>query len=96
MSNFVPKMQVTSRTKKYVEVVADFSPEGVLTPLTIVWDTGVRYPVDRVLDARQAHSLKTGGTGIRYTIRVGGQATYLWFEGDKWFVEAKSVAMPEG
>lgn len=83
------------RTKKYVKVVAEFSPEGEVTPLWIVWDTGVRYEIDRVLDARQAHSLKTGGTGIRYTVRVCGRDTYLWYEGPRWFVEAKGAYMPD-
>ena len=83
------------RQKKYVKVFADFSPEGEVRPLCIVWATGVRYQIDRVLDARQAHSLKTGGTGIRYTIRVGGHDTYLWYEGPRWFVEARTAYMPE-
>ena len=87
--------QEPKRSKKYVEVIADFSAEGEVMPLCIVWDTGVRYTIDRVLDARQAHSLKTGGTGIRYTIRVGGHDTYLWYEGPRWFVEARSAYMPE-
>jgi hypothetical protein len=83
------------RTKKYVEVIADHSEEGVVQPLCIVWDTGVRYQIDRVLDVRQAHSLKTVGTGMRYTIRIGGHDTYLWYEGPRWFVEARSAYMPE-
>lgn len=86
---------IAGREKRYVEVVVDISAEGVVTPLDIVWDTGVHYHVDRVLDRRQAHSLKTGGTGIRYTVRVGGTETYLWCEGERWFVEAKVAAMPE-
>lgn len=80
--------------KKYVEVVSDTSQDGLVTPLVIVWDTGVRYHVDRVLDRRQAHSLKTGGTGVRYTVRVGGTTTHLWYEGPRWFVEAKGTAPP--
>lgn len=86
---------VTGREKRYVEVVVDVSAEGVVTPLIIVWDTGVRYHVDKVLDRRQAHSRRTGGTGMRYTVRVGGQETYLWCEGQRWFVEAKVVELPE-
>ena len=60
----------------------------------MVWADGVRYDIDRVLDRRQACSLKTGGTGMRYTIRVGGKSTYLFYEGPRWFVEAKVVPMP--
>lgn len=86
---------IAGREKRYVEVVADTSADGVVTPLAIVWDNGVRYQIDRVLDRRQAHSLKTGGTGIRYTVRVGGTTTHLWYEGPRWFVEAKIAAMPE-
>ena len=79
---------IAGREKKYVEVISDTSEEGVVTPLQIVWDTGVRYRIDRVLDRRQAHSLKTGGTGMRYTVRVGGTTTHLWYE-------AKVASMPE-
>ncbi len=86
---------VAGRQKKYVEVISDTSADGVVTPLTVVWDTGVRYHIDKVLDRRQAHSLKTGGTGIRYTVRVGGQATYLFYDDyrGRWFVEAKVAPM---
>lgn len=83
------------RTKKYVEVIADHSEEGEVRPLCIIWDTGVRYQIDRVLEARQAHSLKTGGTGVRYKIRIGGHDTFLWYEGPRWFVEARTAYMPE-
>ncbi len=85
---------IAAREKRYVEVVAVHAEDGRVTPREIVWSDGVRYPIDRVLDCRHAHSLKTGGCGMRYTVRVGGQATYLWREGDRWFVEAKVVSMP--
>ncbi len=85
---------ISGREKRYVEVVADMAEDGRVTPLQIVWSDGRRYTIDRVLDCRHAASLKTGGCGMRYTIRVGGQATYLWREGDRWFVEAKVVPMP--
>ena len=86
---------IANRMKEYVEVISDTSEEGVVTPLAIVWDTGVRYEIYRVLDRRQAHSLKTGGTGMRYTVRIGGTTTHLWYEDPRWFVEAKVASMPE-
>ncbi len=86
---------IVGRTKRYVTVISQTDETGEVTPLTIVWEDGRRYGIDRVLDRRQAHSLKTGGTGIRYTVRVGGQATYLWYEGPRWFVEAKETVMPD-
>ena len=79
------------REKKYVDVVSLTSADGLVTPQTIVWDDGRRFCVDKVCDRRQAHSLKVGGTGMRYTILVGGQKTYLWYDDYRgaWFVEAK-------
>ena len=34
-----------------------------------------------------------GGTGIQYTILVGGRQTYLFEDEDQWFVEAKDLHM---
>ena len=62
--------------------------------MEVIWDDGVHFSVDRVLGSRQAFSLKTGGTGIRYTVVVEGRSTYLFYEGPRWFVEAKVVGMP--
>lgn len=47
------------------------------------------FAVDRVLDVCRAASLKAGGQGIRYTCRIAGKITYLYFEDPQWFVEAK-------
>lgn len=38
---------VDRREKKYVEVVADFSEDGRVTPLEIIWDDGRRFLVTR-------------------------------------------------
>ena len=86
---------IAGREVRYVEVVSDTSADGVVTPLQIVWDAGKRYHVDGVLDRRQAVSRKTGRKGMRYTVRIGGNVTYLWYEGPRWFVEAKVSSVPE-
>jgi hypothetical protein len=78
-----------SRRKHYVQVVSSTDAEGRIMPLVVVWDDGTRYKVDRILDRRQAYSPRTGGTGMRYTVCVGGRATFLYYEGPRWFVEAK-------
>jgi hypothetical protein len=85
---------IAERQKRYVEVISRTDVDGRVIPLRIIWEDGRRFDIDRVLDARQAHSLKTGGTGMRYTISVGGQSTYLFYEGPRWFVEAKVAEMP--
>ncbi|HHT94225.1 MAG TPA: hypothetical protein PLI11_05340 [Clostridia bacterium] len=73
--------------KVFVEVIAKFDPDGVVTPLAIIWEDGRRFEIDRVLDMRRAASLKAGGIGIRYTCRIRNKETYLYYEGPNWFVE---------
>lgn len=36
------------RCKKYVEVVADFSPDGELMPLRVIWDDGEEFEITNV------------------------------------------------
>lgn len=81
------------REKKYVDVVSLTVADGLVTPLEIRWEDGRRFRIDKVTSRRQAHSLKTGGAGMRYTVLVGGQQTYLWYDDYRkaWFVEAKRV-----
>lgn len=84
--------------RKYVKVIVQFKEDGTMLPRTILWDNDVRYPIDRVLSVCRAAALRAGGQGDRYTIRVAGRETYLFFEHSidqatsekpgKWFVEA--------
>ena len=76
--------------KAYVGVNARFEPDGRLLPLSIIWEDGRRYKIDRILDVRHAASLKAGGTGMRYTVRIGRFHTHLFLEDGRWFVERKS------
>ena len=75
--------------KAYVGVLARIDTEGQLTPLEIMWEDGTRYTIDRVLDVHRAVSQMTGGIGVRYTCRIGGRETYLFYEDvfGKWFME---------
>ena len=75
--------------KVFVEVTARFDTEGKITPLSLLWEDGTVYEITRVLDVRRAASLKVGGMGIRYTIRINGKQSYLFYEEPRWFVEAK-------
>jgi len=83
-------MENSNALKAYVGVNARFEPDGRLFPLSITWEDGKRYKIDRILDVRRAASLKAGGTGMRYTVRIGRFATYLFIEDGRWFVERKS------
>jgi hypothetical protein len=84
--------------KVYVKVTAVFSEDGRLTPLSLTWEDGREYPIDRVLDVRPSPALKAGGQGDRYTIRTCGRESFLFFERSprltdpnlgRWFVERR-------
>ena len=80
---------IAYRRKHYVEVLARIDEEGAVTPVSITWDDGRTFEIDRVLDVRQAASLKVGGTGMRYLVRIGQTVTYLFYENPRWVVEEK-------
>ena len=84
--------------KVYVAVKADFNEEGIMLPREITWEDGTKYAIDRVLDIRQAAAMKAGGQGDRYTVRINGSQSYLFFERStnqtgnnlgRWFVERR-------
>ena len=85
--------------KVYVAVKAEFNEEGIMLPRELTWEDGTRYEIDRVLDIRQAAAMKAGGQGDRYTVRIKGKQSYLFFERStnqtgnqlgRWFVERRS------
>ncbi|MGI6106154.1 MAG: hypothetical protein ACOYD7_08245 [Raoultibacter sp.] len=79
---------IAYRVKKYVDVIAKHDSDGNVTPLSITWEDGRSFEINRILDRRQAASLKVGGNGMRFLVRVGETETFLFYEGPKWFVEA--------
>lgn len=86
--------------KVYVDVTARFNSEGVLIPLSLTWEDGEEFEIDRVTDIRQAAAMKAGGQGDRYTIWVRGKQSHLFFERNhsltgnnlgRWFVERRTA-----
>lgn len=75
--------------KVYVEVTAKFDTEGNITPLSVTWEDGTVYEIDRILDKCRAASLKAEGIGMRYTCLISGRQSYLYYEEPRWFVERK-------
>lgn len=73
--------------KVFVEITAAHSLSGAVRPLAIKWADGRFFTIDRVLDVRQAVSLKAGGQGVRYTCRVCGKEIYLFCDEGHWFIE---------
>ena len=79
------------REKKDVPVVVRFDPGGKMRPMEIEFSEGQKYPVDQILDVCRAACQSVGGVGDRYTCRIQGKESYLWFEKGRWFVAAKRM-----
>ena len=78
-------------SKVYVDVTAEFSKEGILTPISFRWTDGSIYEIQKVKDIRRAASLKAGGAGTRYTCVIDGRESHLFYEDNNmWFVEGKA------
>lgn len=75
--------------KTYVEIFAKFDTDGNIIPTEIVWKNGISFKIDRILDISPCASLRHSGFGIRYTIRIKRNITYLFLEENRWFVENK-------
>ncbi len=78
---------IESWRKRYVEVLVRYFEDGTYRPLSIVWEDGRIFDIDEVMDKRRAASLKVGGVGTRFIVRIGGKSTCLYFEDPRWFVE---------
>lgn len=72
--------------KRYVKVLLEMDESGKKKPRSITVDDR-EYMIDRVLDVRNCSSFKSGGFGERYTVRICGRESYLFFEDGRWFLE---------
>ena len=91
MDNIDYRPYMDSDCKVYVDVNENRLKDGRIVPLSFVWEDGNRYKINKILGVRPAASLKAGGAGLRYTVRVGDRETHLFLEEDKtgakWFME---------
>lgn len=77
--------------KVYVSVVVRINEAGEVRPLSIEFEDGCIYEVDRLIACKRAASRQVGGGGMRYTCRIRGRETYLFEDENRWFVEAKDA-----
>ena len=77
-------------TKSYVSVLVLFDELGNKIPKEIYLNEG-KYEVLKVLNVANCASLKVGGIGERYTVKINNVQTFLFFEKEtgKWFIELK-------
>ena len=74
--------------KQYVRVTGNWEDDGSFIPLFILWENGLKYKIEKIVQRCPAASLKSGGAGLRYTCLFShGQRRYLYFCENRWFIE---------
>lgn len=73
--------------KTFIQVTAEFDADGRMRPVSLKWENGRVYSIDKVIDVRMAAALKAGGQGIRYTCKIQGKMVYLFCDEGRWFIE---------
>lgn len=82
----------TQCRKEYVAVNLDVDKNGTVSPRFIRWPNGQIFQIEKLKYKCRATSAKVSGGGIRYTVIIRGRETFLFGEGNKWFVEAKGLS----
>ena len=93
LNNRLPDTALNTENGTWLKaaVNVDIDNAGCIYPRFIRWQDGLIFQIDQVLYKCRAASKKVGGGGIRYTVMIRGKESYLFHEGDKWFVEAKEA-----
>ena len=79
--------------KIYVETDVRFSREGRMFPLSLVWEDGRRFYIDKVKSVDHAAARVGAMLPIRYTCAIEGAEKYIYFEPTekRWFVEVAAT-----
>ena len=72
---------------KYITVIAKMANTGVVSPISIIWEDGREFIIDKIIEQRPKASTKGGGKGTRYTVRIKDQEKYLFLNEYYWFIE---------
>jgi len=88
------KSQITDETagREYVNVVADYLPDGTVRPLSIKLKDDPALDIARVISMIHMSSTKQDGAETRYRVRIGDCEHYLFFEdatkrqAPRWFI----------
>lgn len=80
-------MREYTRRKQYVEVVATHYIDGSVRPQKIVLATGPVYEIEDSREAAPGKTHTTGELARRYVVKIKGKETFLYRDGERWFVE---------
>jgi len=67
-----------------VAVNCSVDTDGIMIPLSIRWQDGRRWEIERVLHTCRSPDLSF--TGIRYTVLIGGAEKHLYRDDTQWYV----------
>lgn len=86
-------MAIRERYKVYIDVHVLYHDDGRVQPLSVIWEDGQTYPIDRVTRIERCASRKAGGAGIMYTCRSGQHEFHLFYDDffQRWFLEARDL-----
>lgn len=73
--------------KRYISVIQKVDKNGAVIPLGVLWDQGVYYQIDKILEVRNGVS-QVGGCGILYRCMIEGHTRQLYYEVNRWFMES--------
>ena len=69
-----------------VGVLAQFDAQGRLLPVSVTWENGRVYNIERVLGMRIS---RVNRTNHCYDVVIHAQETCLYRAGDMWYMEAE-------
>ena len=72
--------------KIYVQVDSERQESGEVIPLTVSWQDGRIWNIDRVLHSCISRDGEC--EGIRYTVIIGSAEKYIYRAGHAWYVMA--------
>ncbi|BAK45832.1 hypothetical protein [Eggerthella sp. YY7918] len=80
--------------KHYVSVLALHRPDGMISPVTIIWDDGRRFDVDLLKEAHHKRCEKTAGHALAFSVSIYGKRRTLYHDNQGWFVEILEGGTP--
>jgi len=83
--------QKVATEKVYITVMADCLKDGTVIPRSFVWEDGLRYHIQRVINMQILTALKSYDKCTRYKVLMRNQERYIFFEEyngvRRWYVE---------
>lgn len=76
--------------RKYVDMVVLQYRSGSVKPLFLIWEDGVKYTIDRILDIQKTIGGQADEKGILYRCLISGHKKNIYMENDRWYVEVES------